>query len=408
VIAKGLASRFELAVVATEQLRRHPVQTSLTLAGFVAGTASIVLVVSLGLTGRGYVLQQIEGVGSKLVWANYRGSVTDGVSRTGEDFLNDADVRAVAARGDLFAGVTGLVTVRGDVEVQSRLKTLTVLGAMASYVPVRHNLRILRGRFLDEDDVLERARVCVVNRPLYEALFPSEDSSAKTIRTLGTSFRVIGEFEEPVDTLGQGEVVPETIFIPVTVAWAYLPARRPLDTLFAEVRDSPEIPVAANTVQEILQERHRRGTVFEVDSMTTVLRLARLISAGLIAVFVLAGAITVVVGGVGIMNILLVSVEQRTREIGVRMSVGARRTDILGQFLVEALALGMIGSLAGVAIGLGIPALASALLPTIPIRVSVLSAVLAFAFSCAVALAFGAVPAYRASRLNPAEAVHLE
>ena len=131
-------------------------------------------------------------------------------------------------------------------------------------------------------------------------------------------------------------------------------------------------------------------------------------SPSLIVVFVLAAAISVVVGGIGIMNILLASVEQRTREIGVRMSVGARRADILGQFLVEALALGMAGSSVGVVIGLGIPLLARSLVPVVPIRVSFMSAGLAFAFSCAVALAFGAGPAYRASRLNPAEAVHHE
>jgi putative ABC transport system permease protein len=408
VSLKGLASRFEIVAVATEQLRRHPVQTSLTLAGFVVGSAAIVLSVSLGLTGRRYVLQQIDAVGSRLVWANYRGSVTSGVSRSSDDFLNDSDVRAVAARSDLFTGVTGLVTVRGSIVVQSQLRTLTALGAMASYVPVRRNLRVLRGRFLDEDDVLDRARVCVVNRPLYEALFADDDGSEKTIRTLGSVFRVIGEFEEPVDTIGRGDVVPETIFIPVTVAWSYLPTRGQLNTLFAEVRDSSEIPMAASTVEEILQERHHRGSVYEVETMTTVLGLARAISAGLIVVFVLAAAISVVVGGVGIMNILLASVEQRTREIGVRMSVGARRMDILGQFLVEALALGMIGSLVGVVIGLGIPELARAMVPTVPIRVSFLSAVFAFVFSCVVALVFGAVPAYRASRLNPAEAVHQE
>jgi len=394
--------------MAADRFRKNPVQTSLTLAGFIVGTASIILVVSLGLTGRGYVLAQIEGVGSRLVWANYRGTVTSGVSRANEDFINESDVKAVAARTDLFTGVTGLVTVRGSVSVQSQVKTLTALGAMANYVPVRRNLRVLRGRFLDEEDVLQRARVCVVNRSLYEALFANDDSGEKTLRTLGTTFRVIGEFEEPVDTLGRGDVVPETVFIPVTVAWSYLPVKQQLNTLFAEVREFSELPAAVRTVEEILRERHHPGSVYEVESMTTVVRLARAISAGLIVVFVLAAAISVVVGGVGIMNILLASVEQRTREIGVRMSVGARRADILGQFLVEALALGMTGSLVGVAIGLGVPLLARSFVPVVPIRVSFLSAGFAFAFSCAVALVFGAVPAYRASRLNPAEAVHRE
>ena len=117
-----------------------------TLVGFVVGTASIILVVSLGLSGRSYVMAQIEGVGSRLVWANYRGTVASGVSRTAEDEINESDVRAVSARSDLFSGVTGLVTVRGSVSVQSQVKTLTALGAMANYIEVRRNLRILRGR----------------------------------------------------------------------------------------------------------------------------------------------------------------------------------------------------------------------------------------------------------------------
>ena len=397
----------EVFGMAVDRFQKNPIQTALTLAGFVVGTASIILVVSLGLTGRGYVLAQIEGVGSRLVWANYRGTVTSGVSRSSDDYLTESDVKAVAARSDLFTGVTGLLTVRGSVTVQSQLRTLTVLGGMANYIPVRRNLRMLRGRFLDDDDLQQRARVCVVNRDLYEALFANDDSLEKTIRTLGTTFRVIGEFEEPVDTLGRGDVVAETMFIPITVAWYYTPTKQ-LNTLFAEVRDFAGLPVAVRIVQETLRERHRAGSVYEVESMTSVVRLARAISAGLIVVFVLAAGISVVVGGVGIMNILLASVEQRTREIGVRMSVGARRADILGQFLFEALALGMIGSSIGVLVGLGVPGLAGLFVRAVPIRVSLSSAALAFGFSCCVALVFGAVPAYRASRLNPAEAVHHE
>jgi putative ABC transport system permease protein len=272
---------------------------------------------------------------------------------------------------------------------------------------VRKNTRILRGRFIDEDDVLERARVCVVNRDLYERLFGNDAVAGKTIRTLGTTFQIIGEFEEPVDTLGRGDIVPETILIPITVAWYFTPTKE-VKTLYAEVREFSELPTAVRTVEEILRERHRRGSVYEVESMTTVVRLARTISAGLIIVFVLAAAVSVVVGGVGIMNILLASVEQRTREIGVRMSVGARRRDILGQFLFEALALGMAGSSIGVLLGLGLPYVSRLFVRGVEIHVSVLSAVLAFLFSCGVAVVFGAVPAYRASSLNPAEALHHE
>ena len=142
--------------------------------------------------------------------------------------------------------------------------------------------------------------------------------------------------------------------------------------------------------------------------MTTVVRLARTISVGLIVVFVLAAAVSVVVGGVGIMNILLASVEQRTREIGVRLSVGARRRDILRQFLIEALLLGAIGSFLGVVVGLVVPFVAGLFIRSVDIRVSALSAVLAFLFSCAVTVLFGVVPASRAANLNPTEALRYE
>jgi len=396
----------EILGMAADRFRKHPVQTSLTLAGLIVGTASIILVVTLGLTGRSFVLRQIEGVGSRLVWANYRGTVLSGVSRAQDDVLLDEDVRAIAARRDLFSGVTGILTLRGTVTVQSQSKTLTVLGVMANYGEVRKNMRILRGRFIDDDDILQRARVAVVNRDLYEQLF-GNDTGPKTIRTLGATFQVIGEFEEPVDTLGRGEVVPETILIPVTAAWYYTPVRQ-LKTLFAEARDFESLPAAVKVVEEILRERHRPGSFYEVESMTTVVRMAQTISVALIVVFILAAAVSVVVGGVGIMNILLASVEQRTREIGVRMSVGARRRDILGQFLVEALALGIAGSAIGVAVGLGIPFIAKAFVKGVDVRVSIISAVVAFLFSCLVAVVFGAVPAYRASMLNPTEALHHE
>jgi putative ABC transport system permease protein len=397
----------EIFEAALQRFRTHPVQTALTLTGLIVGTAAIILIVALGLTGRRFVMAQIEGVGSHLVWANYRGTVSAGVSRTLDDTMTDVDVRTIASRSDLFSGVTGVVLLRGNVTVQSQAKTLTVIGVMANYSTVRKNMRILKGRFLDEDDLQSRARVCVVNRDLYQHLFGQGDSGEKTIRTMGTTFQVVGEFEEPVDTLGRGDIVPETILVPITVAWYFTP-KREVKTLFAEVRDFSELPAGVRAVEETLKERHRPGSVYEVESMTTVVRLARTISVGLIVVFVLAAAVSVVVGGVGIMNILLASVEQRTREIGVRLSVGARRRDILRQFLIEALLLGAIGSFLGVVVGLVVPFIAGLFIRSVDIRVSALSAVLAFLFSCAVTVLFGVVPASRAANLNPTEALRYE
>ncbi len=395
---------FETAV---HRFRTHPVQMALTLAGLVVGTAAIIIIVALGLTGRTFVMAQIEGVGSHLVWASYEGTVTSGVSRTMEDGITDADVKAIEARSDLFSGVTPLVELHGTVSVLSRASDVSVLGTTPNYGTVRKNLRILRGRFLDDDDVALRTRVCVVSHQLYRDLFGNDDSAEKTLRTLGMTFQVVGEFDKPVDTMGQGEVTPYSIFIPVTVAWFFTPAHR-VDTVFAEARDFSEIPRAAATVEELLRDRHHQGSVFKVKTMTTVIQVARTISFGLIAAFIAAAATSVVVGGVGIMNILLASVEQRTREIGVRMSVGARRRDILQQFLLEALMLGAVGSSIGVVVGLSLPLLLKLFIQSVLIRVSGLSALLAFLFSCGVTLVFGVLPAYRAANMNPTEALRYE
>ena len=395
---------FETAV---HRFRTHPVQMALTLAGLVVGTAAIIIIVALGLTGRTFVMAQIEGVGSHLVWAGYEGTVTSGVSRTMEDGITDADVKAIESRTDLFSGVTPLVELHGTVSVLSRASDVSVLGTTPNYATVRKNLRILRGRFLDDDDVALRTRVCVVSHPLYRDLFGNDDSPEKTLHTLGMTFQVVGEFDKPVDTMGQGEVTPYSIFIPVTVAWFFTPAHR-VDTVFAEARDFSEIPHAATTVEELLRDRHHQGSVFKVKTMTTVIRVARTISYGLIAAFIAAAAVSVVVGGVGIMNILLASVEQRTREIGVRMSVGARRRDILQQFLLEALMLGAVGSSIGVVVGLSLPLLLKLFIQSVLIRVSGLSALLAFLFSCGVTLVFGVLPAYRAANMNPTEALRYE
>lgn len=392
---------------AAERFASHPLQTGLTLAGLTVGTAAIVLVVSLGLTGRGYVMAQIEGVGSHLLWATYDGTSTSGVSRAIDDHITERDCEAAAARSDLFSGVTPLVVLRGKVTVMSGTKTLTVLGTMPNYPEVRKNLRLLSGRFLDEEDLRDRAKVCVVNRDLYEQLFGHGLPADASIRTLGMTFRVVGEFEEPVDTLGQGDVTPETIFVPLTVAWFFAPGRR-VDTLFAQVREFDRIPAAAAALEELLAERHHPGSVYRVDSMRAVVRVARAISLGLILAFSLAAAISVVVGGVGIMNILLSSVDQRIREIGLRLSVGARRRDILGQFLLEALLLGAAGSLAGGAAGVAIPLLVQLAVRRLTIEVSLLSAVFAVLFSSGVAVLFGVYPARRAASLNPTEALRHE
>jgi putative ABC transport system permease protein len=400
--------RPEVMEAALARFQTNPLQAWLTLLGLFVGTAAIIVVVALGLTGRTFVMAQIEGVGSHLLWATYLGTTSAGTARMQDDQIRDTDAIAVAGRRDLFAGVTPLAILHGEVAVQASSISLTVLGTTANYPVVRKNLTVVRGRFLDDDDVAEQAKVCVVSRHLYDRLWPGDDALAgKTIHALGLTFSVIGEFEEPVDTLGQGDVTPDTIFIPITTSWFFTPARR-VDTLFAQVHDFNEVPLATAAIAQILREHHHPGSQYQVQSMSAVVRVANAISFGLLIVFILVAAVSVVVGGVGIMNILLASVEQRTREIGLRVSVGARRRDILHQFLLEALLLGAVGSLLGVIGGLALPLLARFFIHSIHIEVSAVAAALAFLFSCGVTVLFGLVPAYRAANMNPVEALRHE
>jgi putative ABC transport system permease protein len=396
---------------AVQRFYTHPRQTWLTLVGLFVGTAAIIVAVTLGLTGRGFVMAQIEGVGSHLLWAQYVGTASAGAARKVDDQIRDTDAVAVAARRDLFAGVTPLVILHGEVAVQAKSVAVTVLGTSANYPLVRKNVRVLRGRFLDEDDVGEQAKVCVVSRHLYDQLWPGDaelgELAGKSVRTLGLTFAVIGEFEEPVDTLGQGDVTPDTLFIPISTSWFFTAGHR-VDTLFAQVHDFDQMPLAVATVEDILRERHHPGSQYEVQSMSAVVRVANTVSIGLLVVFTLVAAVAVVVGGVGIMNILLASVEQRTREIGLRISVGARKRDILHQFLLEALLLGVVGSLLGVLGGLAVPIVARLFVHAVRIQVSTVATVLAFLFSCGVTLLFGLVPAYRAANMNPVEALRHE
>src|SRR5438128_2681335 len=175
----------EVLGTALHRFRTHPLQTWLTLAGLIVGTAAIIIIVALGLSGRAFVMSQIEAVGSHVVWATYEGNVTSGVRHAVDDSINESDVHAIAARTDLFSAVTPLVQMNGSVAVEARTINVAVLGTTPNYIEVRKNVHILRGRFIDEDDLAQRAKVAVVSKDLYAKLFHNDDTEPKKLRILG-------------------------------------------------------------------------------------------------------------------------------------------------------------------------------------------------------------------------------
>ncbi len=392
------ALRFALA-----ELRRQRLRSLLTGLSMTIAVASLILVVTVALTGRDFVVSQIEGVGSNLIYAYYEAG--GNVSPAEADYIDLADIDAVRARlGGLVEAAAGVMSTWDWVSVDGRPRQIRVLGSSAEYRTVR-NLRVLAGRFLDSGDLLSRAKVCLLTPNTAERLYGSADAAVGgTLKVHDLDFRVVGVFEEGVETFGQSEVAADSVLIPITVMRYFQPVER-VDPLYVSVRSREQVERAAALVRETLESRHRPGSLYRVDNLAGVLAAAGRIASALTAAMVLIAAVTLAVSGIFIMNILLISVSERTSEIGLRMAVGAARRDIRRQFLSEAVALSLIGGLLGAVLGAGLPLLAARLWPQLPIRISAVSVAVAVASAVAVGGVFGLLPATRAAKLDPVEAL---
>jgi putative ABC transport system permease protein len=257
------------------------------------------------------------------------------------------------------------------------------------------------------------SKVCLLTQELSNLAFPSDDPIGRNIRLGEMSFTVIGVFHERLATFGQSEITRESVILPFSLI-KYYTGEEYIRTLYAQADRPEDVPSVTGEVSEILRERHRPGAGYRVQNLGSILETARRISQALTAVLILIALIALAISGIGIMNIMLVTVTERTREIGIRKAIGARRNQILYQFLVEAMLISGIGSLAGIAIAVGIPVLIQTLLGLLPgvghitIPISWMSVVLAFVVSTATGLFFGYLPASRAAELQPTESLHYE
>ena len=388
-------------------LRANRVRTFLTALGLVIGNASVILVVTISMTSRDYILEQIEGIGSNMVYASATVGAQPGGGQVDADYVKMSDVRAVRQQLDSqIVAATGVETSFDRLVIDGREEDVTVIGSDQYYNPVR-NLVVLAGRPLDASDVALSQKVALVTERLARRLFGGQEPAiGKLIKIHGLGFTVIGTFKEKVESFGLSELAQETVLIPITVMSYFVPVER-IDPLYVQARSPEDVPLVTTEVQKILESRHRAGARYLVQNLNAILDAAKKIAVILSLVLVLVSAIALVISGIGIMNIMLVTVTERTREIGVRMAVGASRRDILEQFLLEAVLISIVGGGAGIVLGVAMP-LTVRYLTDFIIPVSTLSIAVAFAVSGVVGLVFGLLPANRAARLNPTEALRYE
>ncbi|MCS7315581.1 MAG: ABC transporter permease [Bryobacterales bacterium] len=399
-----LAEAFRFSIGA---LRANPVRTGLTSLGLVIGNASVILVVTISLTSREYILEQIQGVGSNMIYAYYE-TAGPSTPEVEADYLKWADVEAVRSQLDgRIRAVTGVMTSFDRMMIRGREEDVRIVGSDHHYKDVR-NLVLLAGRALEEADVTLRQKVALLTEKLAERLYGKPHSAVgEVIKIHGLQFTVVGVFKERVESFGLSELTRETVLIPITVQRYFTPVER-IDPLYVQVRRTEDVEAVTAQVRALIESRHRPGARYTVENLTAILNAAKQIALALTVVLILVAAIALVISGIGIMNIMLVTVTERTREIGVRMAVGASRRDILQQFLLEAVLISVGGGLLGILLGVGIPLSVRWLAPAVRVPVSPLSVVVAFVVSFVVGVTFGLLPANRAARLNPTEALRYE
>ncbi|MGA2133170.1 MAG: ABC transporter permease [Bryobacteraceae bacterium] len=388
-------------------LKANPVRSLLTGLGMMIGTASVILVVTISLTSRDYILEQIEGVGSNIIFAYYEAG-NQNETQADADFVKMSDVDAVRERlGSRIVAATGITTSFDRMRIAGKERDVRINGSDQDYKTVR-NLMVTSGRFLDASDVTLRQKVALLTDKLAERLFGTRAGAiGQIIKLHGLQFTVAGTFKERVESFGQSELSQDTVLIPFTVLRYFTPVER-IDPMYVEVRSPDEVEAVTESVHQILEARHRPGANYHVENLTAILNAAKSVALILSLVLVLVSAIALVISGIGIMNIMLVTVTERTREIGLRMAVGASRREILIQFLTEAVLVSLSGGIIGILVGVAIPLTVRLFVDNVNVPISTLAIVIAFGVSMVVGLIFGILPANRAARLNPTEALRYE
>ncbi len=403
----------DLAHETYSALSANKVRSGLTILGIVIGISSVIAMVSIGTGASKSISSSIESLGSNLI------QITPGAARGGQGFSASAgrgnaktltleDAKAIEGVTDVLA-VDPEVSGRYQITAKGTNTNTTVNGVSATYPAIR-NLQIQDGVFISDSQSLSAAKVAVLGPTTRDDLFGvGGEALGQSIRIKGIEFKVIGV---TVSKGGSGFTnQDDMIYIPVSSAQRYFSGDKYLSTIAVQARDSESMTQVQADITTLLLDRHRISDETQADfsifNQNDILSSASSITATLTYLLAAIGGISLLVGGIGIMNMMLTTVTERTREIGLRKAIGARKSDISAQFLAEAVALTIVGGVIGIALGWGISFMVN-LTGLVSTSVSLSSVALAFGVSGVIGVVFGYYPARRAAGLNPIEALRYE
>ncbi|MGB7553896.1 MAG: ABC transporter permease [Candidatus Korobacteraceae bacterium] len=397
----------EILSIAVDSFRADKVRATMTALGMVIGTFSLVLVVTIALTGKQYVLNEIQNIGANLIWAEYAGSASAATSASAADYLSVNDMLAVEQQVPGVKEASPVLNLHEPILIgNGKQRDMLILGVDPEYVTVRR-IVVSSGRFFDQQDSQSHNKVALVTEDFAERQYGGIAYAAgHEIEIQGLPFVVIGTFRESVETFGQSEIQDDTILIPYSVA-RYLTNTTAVNQIYFSMSDPASVPAASQQILAVLKARHRAESVYTVGDLTQVLALVAKTANAFTIILLVFAAITLVAGGVGIMNIMLATVSARIREIGIRKAVGATRREIQLQFLSEAVLISLVGGTIGTLTGLALP-FSVRVFTQYQLPVSGLSALIAMLVSCLIGITFGTLPARNASRLDPVESLKYE
>jgi putative ABC transport system permease protein len=404
---------FAIIKVAARALGRNKLRTALTMLGIIIGVGAVIVLVSIGQGAQAMVLDQISNMGTNMMYV-MPGNLVFGGAALGAgaaSTLTDEDVAAMEREIPTIAAASPVVNASGQLVFGNQNWFVRIQGTNERFPEIR-SWKVEQGDFFTDADVRSAARVIVLGKTVAEKLFPGVDPIGETIRVRNLPFRVVAVLGAKGQSM-VGQDQDDTAVIPYTTAQRKLLGQQipSINQAMVSAISQQATGVTQRQITDLLRQRHKiapgETDDFMVRNMTDAAQTFTQLTTIMTLLLGSIAAISLVVGGIGIMNIMLVSVTERTREIGIRMAVGARPNYVRLQFLTESLVLSLMGGLVGVLIGGAIAALVSKILGW-PTLVSALSVLISFGFATVIGIFFGYYPAHKAAALDPIEALRYE